>query len=149
MHHLDFNEIHEGNNLIGHFQAVAVSVLQYGYTTWTLMKHMKETMISEFKAEALSVLLNGCTSWTFIKCMDKKLYGDLTRMLCFKQTLEAAPHKTSAIWQLTSYLKNHASKTNRTCCAQPEKSESAYKRPSLMDSYAWTHECWPAGKNIY
>ena len=50
------------------FQAVAMSMLLYGYTTWTSMKHL-----------------------------EKKLDGNYSRMLhsYFEQILEAASHKTA------------------------------------------------------
>ena len=51
-----------------------------------------------FKVVALSKLFYGCTTLTLMKCIDKKkLYKNYTRILCFKQILEAAPlHKTIA-----------------------------------------------------
>ena len=35
-------------------------------------------------------------------------------MCCFEHILEATPHKTAAPWPLTSHLKNHRGKTNKT-----------------------------------
>ena len=39
------------------------------------MKH------SNFQAVVISILLYGCTTWTLTKCMEKKLDGNYTRML--------------------------------------------------------------------
>ena len=36
---------------------------------------------SFYQAVAVSILLCGCTTWTLTKCMDKKLDGNYTRML--------------------------------------------------------------------
>ena len=38
-----------------------------------------------------------------------------------EQILEATPHETTAVWPLTSHLRNHPSKMNKTCGAQLEK----------------------------
>ena len=36
-------------------------------------------------------------------------------MCCLEQIPKATPHKTAAIWPLTSHLKKYPSKTNKTC----------------------------------
>ena len=52
-------------------------------------------------------------------------------MCYFEQILEATPHKTAAVWSLTSHLTNHPSKTNKTW-------------ETLLEKQKWTHEQhWP------
>ena len=56
-----------------------------------------------FQAVALSVLLYGCTTWTLAKCLEKKLcrlHEDA--VCCFEQILKAALYKTAAV-QLTNH----------------------------------------------
>ena len=49
-----------------------------------------------FQAVAVSVLLYGCTTWTLSKRMEKKLDG-LFRVLLKKKILEATPYKTAVV----------------------------------------------------
>ena len=69
------------------FQTVAVSILQYGYTTWTLTKYT-----------------------------EKKLNGKYTRIprSVMNKSWKQYPIKIVTVWPLTFHLKNHYSKTNKT-----------------------------------
>ena len=50
-------------------------------------------------------------------------------------------HLTKLFVQLiTTYLSNHAG----YCWASKDK----LKQPSPMDSYTWTHQCWPTSKTL-
>ena len=91
------------------FQAVAVSILLYGCTTLMLKKKM----------------LREKTWW--------KLFKNATR--CFELILEAKPYKTEAVRPLTSHLKNHPSKVNKTCRTLLEKQGQTHKRYSSSDPY--------------
>ena len=75
-----------------------------------------------------------------------KLQEDSMRF--FEHTLEAAPYKTAVARPLTSYHKNHQSKS-KTCWALLEKQEQTHKRLSLMDSHTWTHQGWPVSKDLH
>ena len=55
---------------------------------------------------AVTIQLYGCTTWTLTKPMEQKIDGNYTTFL------EAAPHKTTAVWQLTSHLTNHPNETS-------------------------------------
>ena len=68
------------------FQAVAMSVLLYGHTTWILMKHLGEK-----------------TRW--------ELHKDAA--CCFELILKSGHYKT-AIQPLTSHLTIHISKISKT-----------------------------------
>ena len=76
---------------------------------------------------AVSVLQYGCNTRTPTKIMEKKPDGDCSRMLHAEQILEATPHKTAAVWPLTSHLTNYPSKMNKIYCA-------------LLENYGQTHK---------
>ena len=67
---------------------------------------------------------------------------------CFKQILEAVPHKIASIWQLATDLTNHARKMNKTCLVLKEKHGQTYKQHSLMDSDTWTYKYWLTSKDL-
>ena len=76
-----------------------------------------------FHAEAMSVLIYGCTTRTLMKLWGKKVKWELKRNIpyCFKQILEAAPHKIAATRWLTSHLTNHSNKMNMKSWSLLEK----------------------------
>ena len=65
-------------------------------------------------------------------------------MCCFEQILEATPNKTVTVEPLASQLKNHPSKTNKTCWAllekqgQTHKQHSSTNRPTIIARSAKT-----------
>ena len=67
---------------------------------------------------ALPVLLYGCTTWTLIKHPEKKLHGNHAQILPAVLNKSWKPCKTAVVWIPTSYLENHQSKANKTCLAQ-------------------------------
>ena len=75
-----------------------------------------------------------------------KLHTNATRY--FEQSLEATSHETTAVWPLTSYLKNHPSKTKKTYGTLFEKQGRTYKWHSSIDSYIWSCQWWPTSKKI-
>ena len=89
--------------------------------------------------------------WNLTKWLEKKLSGNhKDAVYYFEWVPEAASHKTAAVWPLTSHLTNHPSKTNRTCWALLEKQGRTHKWRSPVDSYTWTHWCWPISQtNIH
>ena len=70
-----------------------------------------------FQAVVMSVLLYGCTTWNLTKCLEKKLSGNYIRMLhvVLNKFWKQHSNKTGVVWPLTSHLANHQSKTNKTC----------------------------------
>ena len=60
---------------------------------------------SFFQAAVISILLYGFTTWTLDKRMEKKVDGKLHKNVAsnIEQFLEAAPHKAAAVWPLTPY----------------------------------------------
>ena len=57
--------------------------------------------------------------------------------------------KTATLQPLSSHLTNPPSKTNKTSCwALMQKKRQTHKKRSLMDSYTWTHQCWPTSKDL-
>ena len=103
-----------------------------------------------FQIVAMWVLLYGCTTWTLMKCQEKKVRWELLKdSACyFEQILEAALHKATALWPLTFHHTNHPRKVRKTCWALLEKKEQTQKWYS-MDFYLWTHQCWPTNKNLH
>ena len=83
-----------------------------------------------FSAIAMSVLLYSWTPLTVTKRTEKKLDGTYTRMLyailnkSWKQHPYKPPKRDKKWWW-----------TNKRC--------------SPVNSYVWTHKCWPTNKNIY
>ena len=89
-----------------------------------------------FQAVTVSVLLYGLTTWTPTKCVEKKLEGNYTRMLrtFFKQILEAAPNETAEWRALLSHLPNFSNKTNKTSRTLLMKQGQTHKRRSHTDT---------------
>ena len=50
-----------------------------------------------FQDMAVSVLMYGCTTWTLTECMEKKLERYKHATYCFEQIQDAAPNKTATI----------------------------------------------------
>ena len=69
-----------------------------------------------FEAVGVSILLYGCTTWRQTKHIGKKLDGNNTKMLArFLEHIQvAAPQKRAAVRSFTFHLTNHSSKTNET-----------------------------------
>ena len=57
-------------------------------------------------------------------------------MCCLAQVLEATPYKAAAVRPLTSYLKNHSSKMNKTCGTLLEKQDEL-----MSDVLQWNTTC--------
>ena len=62
-----------------------------------------------FQAVVLSILLYGCTTWTLTKHMEKKLDGNYTRIPAsdIEQVLETVPHKAAAVQPLTTHHESY------------------------------------------
>ena len=60
-----------------------------------------------FQVVARSEILYHCTAWTSAKRLKKKTRWDLRKnaTCCFKQIMEAAHHKTAAVWPPNPILK--------------------------------------------
>ena len=67
----------------------------------------------------------------------------------FKQLLEATHHKTAAGWPLTSHLKTHSSKMNKTCRTWLEKQGQTHKWRLSKDPYTLMHQGWVTSKNLH
>ena len=74
-----------------------------------------------FQAMVVSILLYGCTTWTLTKCLEKKLDGNYTRMLRAILNKYWRPHKAPAVRPPTIHHENYPSETNQTCGTLPEK----------------------------
>ena len=70
----------------------------------------------------------------------KKVWWELhqSSMSNIEQILGATSHETIAVQLLTSHLKNHSSKTNKTCGTLLERQGRTHKRRSSLDPYSWT-----------
>ena len=62
-----------------------------------------------FQAVAVSILLYGCTTWSLTKCMEKKLDGNYTRMVhaILNESWKQSFPQIAAAQLLTFHLKNH------------------------------------------
>ena len=58
---------------------------------------------------AVLILQYSCTFWILIERLKKKLVGGNTRIL--EEILEAACHKTAAVWPLIFYLAKYPRRT--------------------------------------
>ena len=78
-----------------------------------------------FQAVIVSILQHGCTTCMQTKHIEKWLKRELDKkaMSYFKQILETTPHKKTAVLPLTSHLKDHSSKMNKTCGTLLKKKE--------------------------
>ena len=91
-------------------------------TYWQVIDH-KEIWFSDkiklyfFQTVVVSILLYGCTTCILMKHTAKKARWELHKnaMCCFKQILEAAPHKIAAVWSLTWMVYKIGGKKNKTC----------------------------------
>ena len=94
-----------------------------------------------FQAVAVSILLYGCTTWTLTKCMEKKTKWELHKnaTCCFEQILVAKWHKTAAVWPHTSHLTDHPNMISKTYRALLKKQGWTHKQCFFMDPYIWTH----------
>ena len=76
-----------------------------------------------FQVVAVSILLYKSTTWTLTKWIGEKAGLELHKnvVCCLEQILEAAPHKTAALWSHAFYLTNHPSKISKICGVLLEK----------------------------
>ena len=102
------------------FQAAAMSVQLFSYTTWTLTKH-----------------LNGKLNWNCIRMLHA--VPDSSTQKTANVWPLTPPHTPP-------HLANHPS--NKTCWALLKKQGRTHKWHSPMDSYTWTHQYWPTNKNL-
>ena len=83
----------------------------------------------------VSLLLYGCTTWTLTKEPEKNLDGNHSKML------PAITNKTWKQYHLPPILQNIQVRWEL-----PGKSEQTHNQHSTMDSFVWTHQCWPTFK---
>ena len=103
------------------------------------------------QAVAVPILLYGCTTWTLTKRVEKKLNRNYTRLLraILYKSWKQHPLETIAVQPLTSHLKNHPNQTNKTCGTLLEKQGRTHKWRSSMDPFTWTCQSWPTNKNLF
>ena len=80
----------------------------------------------------------------------KKVGGELNKdtTRSFEQILEVV-HCKAVVRPFISYLaSHHARKESKTFWALLVKWGRIHKRRSFMDSYLWTHQCWPICKHF-
>ena len=100
-----------------------------------------------FKNMVVLVLLYGYTTWTLMRDLEKKSYlVTIYECYCFEQILEAAPYKTATVWLLTIQI-SQTYFHNKTCWILLVKWR--INICSQMDSYTWTHQCWPTSKDLH
>ena len=75
----------------------------------------KERKQKFLQALAVSVLGHGSTTWTLTKPSEKKLDGNYARILPAVLDMEATPEKTATVQPPTFHHVNHPSKMNKTC----------------------------------
>ena len=123
---------------------------------WLVIDHMEVWFIQWNKMG----FLPGCgyvSTTVWMHHMDtNKAHGEKARwelhknaISYFEQILETIPHETTAVWPLTSHLKNHPRKTNKTCGTLMEKQGQTHKWHSSMNPYLWMCQCWPTNKNLF
>ena len=101
-----------------------------------------------FQAVAVSLLLYGCTVWTLIKRMEKRLDENYAEILQAILNISKKQHPPNSC-TVTYHLWNHPSKTNKTCRTLQEKQGQTHKWRSSMDHYTWTCQCWPTSNNLF
>ena len=83
-------------------------------TIWktVLTKQIKQEF---FQAITVSVLQYGCTTYTLMKFLEKKLDRNCRKdSACyFEQILEAAPYKTAAVWPPSSHHTNYPNEMDK------------------------------------
>ena len=79
--------------------------------------------ISPIKYNGKSFQLSPCQYYCTVVSTGEKARWELQKdaARCFKQILEAASYKTTAVWPLTSHLTNNQNKMSKICWALLEK----------------------------
>ena len=103
-----------------------------------------------FQAVALSMLLCMHHIDTY-KTHGGKSRWDLPKnaTCCFEQILEATPHKTAVAWPLTSNLKNHPCKMNKTCRTLPVKEGQTHDILLWTPAHGCTNVSQQTRKNLH
>ena len=108
---------------------------------WQVIDHMKVGYgkIKQDYFLAVAILLYEMHHVDTNEMKREKLDGNYTRMLCaaLKKSWKT-PHKTAAVWPLTSHLKIHQVRWTRHT-GHCRKSKDQH---SPMDSYTWTPQWW-------
>ena len=78
---------------------------------------------------------------------NKKQDGNYTIML--RAILNKSPHELTTVQTLTTHLRNHPNKMNKTCGALLEKQKRTHKWRSSMDLYTWACQCLATRKNLF
>ena len=76
-----------------------------------------------------------------VKMASQELHKNVA--CCLEQVLEAAPHKTAALWPFASYLAKNCSKTEKTYLALLEKQDEPNKQILQLtsNSAGWPTLC--------
>ena len=121
------------------FQAVTMSVLLFGCTTWTLIKCLEkmlhknapycfEQILEAASSKTAAVWPLSCNLQSFLlrcgmKPQEWDTHWDSNSLLkvCLYSLRTITPLEAPVVWPLSSNLTNHPSKTNKTCWALLEK----------------------------
>ena len=99
-------------------------------------------------AIAVSVLLYGFSTWTMKKSTGRSQKGskqEWCTMCRANSELSNIQNRCSAS-KFSSY--KPCNKTNKTCMALLEKERWTDKQRSFIDTYLWMCRCWPTRKDI-
>ena len=104
-----------------------------------------------FQVVAVSVLLYGNTTWTLAKRLEYKLDGSCTRILraALNKSWKQHPTKEQLYGHLppiTQTIREMANKTRRTLL---EKRGRAHKQRAPVGPYAWTHQRGSANEDLH
>ena len=99
--------IYRGNNISSIESDVNIHIGK----VWTAIK-IKQNF---FQAVEVSVLLYGCTIWTQMKHRENAKREQHKNATCNFKHPGSTTHKTAAVQPLALHLKNHPSKTTKLC----------------------------------
>ena len=96
-----------------------------------------------FRALAVSILLYGCTSYTVRKQLEKKLNGNYTMMLRTVMNKSGKQYPTKQqlygyLLPISQTIRARRTYLHHHCEGSKDKT---HKQRSLMESYTWTHQC--------
>ena len=103
-----------------------------------------------FQAVVVSVLLYGCTTWTLTKRIENKLDGSCTRMLRAVLNKSWKQHPTKKqLYGPPPHFTNHTSKTDKTRGTLLEKQGRTHKRRPPVEVSTWARKCGPTGEDVH
>ena len=104
-----------------------------------------------FQAVAVSLLLYGFTSWTLTKCIEKKLVGNYPKMLeaILNKSGSSSTIPNSKREVTYPHLKIHLSKMSKTTLDTVGEVSTKSSVMFIYGPYTWTFHCWMTSKNLF